>query len=226
MSRVARLAPSILAADYAHLAREVSAVETGVDWLHLDVMDAHFVPNLTIGPPVIRSLRPYTKLVFDCHLMMSDPGDYLEAFKEAGADLCSVHVEAAEPRALIDEMRGLGLGVGLALSPATPFEAAEPWLEEIDLLLVMSVVPGFGGQSFMPEVLEKVSAARRAIDEQGLAVLIEIDGGVDATTAPAAATAGVDVFVAGTAIFGDPDPLAAAHRLRATVERSGERRAG
>jgi ribulose-phosphate 3-epimerase len=215
-----KIAPSILSADFACLADEVARVEPESDLLHVDVMDGHFVPNLTIGAPVVKSLRPRTGLFLDTHLMVSNPGDLLAAFAKAGSDRCIVHVECGDPRPLFKEMRGLGLGVGLTLNPETGFEAVEPYLDEIDLLLVMSVHPGFGGQSFIPEVLDKVRAARAAIDERGLRVEIEIDGGISEQTIGDAAAAGVDIFVAGSAVFNADDPPAAARRLRALAEQA------
>jgi ribulose-phosphate 3-epimerase len=212
-----KLAPSILSADFARLGDEVTAVTDEADLLHVDVMDGHFVPNLTIGPPVVASLRRHTRLFLDCHLMVENPGVLLTDFADAGADRCIVHVELGDPRPLFAELRGAKVGVGLALSPETPFDAARPYLEEIDLLLVMSVHPGFGGQVFIPDVLDKVRAARQVIDDASLPVEIEIDGGVQATTAPLAARAGVDILVAGSAIFGEPDPPAAARALRAAA---------
>jgi ribulose-phosphate 3-epimerase len=195
----------------------VTRVAPEADLLHVDVMDGHFVPNLTIGPPVVAALRRHTDLFLDCHLMVDNPGDLLADFADAGADRCLVHVELGDPRPLFADLRRRSMGVGLVLNPETPLAAAAPYLAEIDLLLVMSVHPGFGGQAFIPEVLEKVRAARRAIDEAGLAVEIEIDGGVHEGTAPLAAAAGVDVLVAGSAIFGARDPLAAARALRAAA---------
>jgi ribulose-phosphate 3-epimerase len=212
-----KLAPSILAADFARLGDEVQAVTAEADLLHVDVMDGHFVPNLTIGPPVVKSLRHHTPLFLDCHLMVDNPGLLLDDFADAGADRCIVHVELGDPRPLFAELRQRSVGVGLALSPETPFAAAEPYLADIDLLLVMSVHPGWGGQAFMPEVLDKVSAARDVIDDQRLEVEIEIDGGVHAANAALAASAGVDILVAGSAIFGERDPAGAARALRAAA---------
>jgi ribulose-phosphate 3-epimerase len=180
-------------------------------------MDGHFVPNLTIGPPVVKSLRPRTDLFLDCHLMVSNPGVLLEDFAKAGADRCIVHIELGDPRPLFEKLRALDVGVGLTLNPDTPVDDVLPYLEEIDLLLVMSVHPGFGGQSFIPEVLDKVRAARAVIAERSLPVEIEIDGGIHAETAPLAAEAGVDILVAGSAIFAADDPLAAARSLRAVA---------
>jgi len=180
-------------------------------------MDGHFVPNLTIGPPVVKSLRPHTALYLDCHLMIDNPCDYLEAFADAGANGCSVHVEIDGTAELCAEMRRLHLDVGLAVNPETPFEAAEPYLDQIDLLLLMTVHPGFGGQTFMHEVMPKVARAREAIDRRGLRVALQVDGGINEETAPVAAAAGADTFVAGNAIFGADDALGAARRLRAAI---------
>jgi ribulose-phosphate 3-epimerase len=181
-------------------------------------MDGHFVPNLTIGPPVVTWIRRHTDLYLDCHLMMDNPGQYLKAFKEAGADGCSVHVEVGGTQELIDDMRELGLDVGLAVNPETPFEQCEPWLDQLDLLLVMTVHPGFGGQSFMAEVMPKVARARQAIDDAGLDVDLEVDGGIDAATAPVVARAGARLLVAGSAIFGHDDPAAAAGAVRQAAD--------
>jgi ribulose-phosphate 3-epimerase len=219
---MARIAPSILSADFAALGDAVDQVAPQADLLHVDVMDAHFVPNLTIGPPVVASLRRYTDLYFDCHLMMTNPGEFLEAFRRAGADGCSVHVEVGETGGLIDQMRRLGLDVGVAVNPETPYEAFSEWLERIDLLLLMTVHPGFGGQAFMTEVLPKIRRAREEIDRRGLAVAIEVDGGIDILTAPLAAEAGATVFVAGSAIFEAPDPAAAAHAIRHAADRAAK----
>jgi ribulose-phosphate 3-epimerase len=213
-----KLAPSILSADFAQLAAEVDRVADAADLLHVDVMDGHFVPNLTIGPVVVSALRKHTELFLDCHLMIDNPAVLLEGFADAGADRCIVHVELGDPRPLFDELRSRSVGVGLVLNPETPVDAVLPYLDEIDLLLVMSVHPGWGGQGFIPEVLDKVRVVRKEIDERGLDVEIEIDGGINVTTAPAAAEAGVDILVAGSAVFGAPDPLAAARAIRAAAE--------
>lgn len=213
-----KIAPSILAADFADLAAEVERVTPVSDLLHVDVMDGHYVPNLTIGPPVVRALRRRTDLFLDCHLMVTDPGDLLEDFAAAGANSCTVHIELGDPTPLLKAMRSLGLRAGLALEPETPLEAALPYLEQIDLLLIMSVKPGWGGQAFIPDVLEKLEAARRIIDQRGLAVDLQIDGGIGPETAPLAGAAGADILVAGSAIFGVTDPRKAANELRALAE--------
>jgi len=214
MARVTKIAPSILSADFACLADDVARVSTEADLLHVDVMDGHFVPNLTIGPPVVAALRARTPLFLDCHLMVDNPGVLLADFADAGADRCIVHIEVGDPRPLFAELRERGVGVGLTLSPETPVETVLPYLGEIDLLLVMSVHPGFGGQAFIPSVLDKVRVARRAIDEAALPVEIEIDGGINLDTAGEAVAAGVDILVAGSAIFAEPDPAAAARAIR------------
>ena len=209
-----KIAPSILSADFARLGEEVARVADEADLLHVDVMDGHFVPNLTIGPPVVASLRPVTELFLDVHLMVDNPGVLLDDFAAAGADRCIVHVELGDPRPLFDRMRAHGMGVGLVLSPPTPVDAVLPFLDEIDLLLVMSVNPGWGGQSFIPAVLDKVRTARAEIDARGLPVEIEIDGGIKLDTAPDAAAAGCDILVAGSAVFRADDPAAAARAIR------------
>jgi ribulose-phosphate 3-epimerase len=209
-----RIAPSILSADFAALGEEIDRVRAQADLLHVDVMDAHFVPNLTIGPPVVEAIRAHTDAFLDCHLMMTDPGDYLEAFSRAGADNCTVHIEVGRTAELLGEGRRLGLQMGLAVNPETPIETCLPWLDRIDLLLVMSVHPGFGGQHFMSEALPKIARARDVAVAQGLAFSIEVDGGIDDHTAPLVAAAGADTLVAGSAIFGHPDPEGAAEAIR------------
>jgi len=209
-----KIAPSILAADFANLAADVARVAGAAELLHVDCMDGHYVPNLTIGPPVVAALRPHTKLFLDCHLMVDNPGTLLEAFAKAGADGITVHVELGDPSALLREIAALGVRRGLALEPETPYDAVQPYLADIDLLLVMSVHTGFGGQPFIPEVLDKVRAARKEIDDRGLAVEIEIDGGIKIDNAARATEAGVDILVSGTGIFGAGDPAAAARAIR------------
>jgi ribulose-phosphate 3-epimerase len=213
-----RLAPSILAADFADLGAEVERVAPFCDMLHIDVMDGHFVPNLSLGIPVIESLRKVTDLPFDCHMMTTNPDAYFEPLRTAGADLVTVHLEVyPDPEPAAAAARAAGLRFGLVVNPATPFAGMEPFVELCDMVLMMSVNPGFGGQSFMPEVLSKVSAARKFIDSRGLATDIQIDGGIDAGTIRSARDAGADVFVAGSAVFRAPDPALALKELRAIV---------
>jgi ribulose-phosphate 3-epimerase len=215
-----RIAPSILSADFARLGDEINRVRSQADVLHVDVMDGHFVPNLTIGPPVVTWIRRHCDLYLDCHLMMDNPGQYLEAFRDAGANGCTVHVEIGGTAQLIAQMRQLGLAVGLAVNPETPYEQCRPWLDQLDLLLVMTVHPGFGGQSFMSEVVPKVARARRDIDQAGLAVELEVDGGIDPLTAPVVTRAGARLLVAGSAIFAQDDPVAAAAALRQAADKA------
>ena len=213
-----RVAPSILAADFANLAAAVDQVAPATDILHVDVMDGHFVPNISIGPPVVASLRRHTDMFLDCHLMISDPAEYLPAFKKAGADGCSVHVEVGSTAELVGQMRDLGLEPGLAVNPDTPFEAVEPFLDQVSLVLFMTVHPGFGGQSFIASVMPKVKAARALLDERGWTATVEVDGGIDEATAPEAAAAGADLFVAGTAVFARPDPAEAVRLIQRAAE--------
>lgn len=190
-------------------------MEPFLDLLHVDVMDGHFVPNISLGIPVIRSLRAVSDLPFDCHLMISDPAAYVGALHGAGATGITVHMEAVpDPTPIARMARQVGLGFGVAINPGTPFGAMDPYLELCDMVLVMSVEPGFGGQGFISGVLAKVEAARKAIDDRGLDVALEIDGGIGPETIGAARSAGADVFVAGTAIFGRPDPVAVIAQLR------------
>jgi ribulose-phosphate 3-epimerase len=216
------IAPSILSADFARLADEAAAVSDGpgrgADWLHVDVMDAHFVPNLTLGLPVVESLLGATDVPLDCHLMIEDPERWAVGYAEAGAYNVTVHVEAArDPVGLARDLRAAGARAGLSIKPGTPLEPHLETLRHFDTLLVMSVEPGFGGQSFMPEVLDKVRAARRMVDTGHLTLLVEIDGGINADTIEAAAEAGVDCFVAGSAVYGAADPARAVQALRAQV---------
>ena len=206
-----RIAPSILSADFARLGEEVRAIDAaGCDWIHIDVMDGHFVPNLTIGPGVVKALRPHTSKPFDVHLMISPVDLFLDAFADAGADHITVHPEAGPHlHRTIQHIKGLGKMAGVSLNPATPAKMLDYVLEDIDLVLVMSVNPGFGGQSFIDSQLRKIEAIRKRIDQTGKDIRLEVDGGIDAATAPRAIAAGADTLVAGTATFrGGPDAYA------------------
>ena len=211
-----KIAPSILSADFSRLGDEVRrAEEAGADIIHLDIMDGHFVPNLTFGPIIVKAIRSHTKLPFYVHLMVEKPEDYIERVVEAGGDLVIVHVEACTHlQRVLSMIRDLGARSGVALNPATPLTTIEYVLDDLDLILIMSVNPGFGGQVFIPSVLPKIKRARRRVMKRGLEIEIAVDGGVNVETAPKIVEAGADVLVAGTAVFGKPDLKKAIQELR------------
>ncbi|HKO56655.1 MAG TPA: ribulose-phosphate 3-epimerase [Thermoanaerobaculia bacterium] len=213
-----QIAPSVLSADFSRLADELRTVEDGADLLHLDVMDGHFVPNITMGPAIVKACRAHSRKPFDCHLMISEPQRYIDGFLDAGADLISIHIEA-EPhlQRALQLIRDGGAKAGIAINPATPAEALTTAIEFCDYVLVMTVNPGFGGQKFLEPVVAKIRQINRLIRERGVPVAIEVDGGIDARTAPLVVAAGASMLVAGSAVFGREDRGAAIESIRAAV---------
>ncbi|WP_066395946.1 ribulose-phosphate 3-epimerase [Neobacillus mesonae] len=214
-----KIAPSILSADFSKLGEEVSAVEAaGADYIHVDVMDGHFVPNITIGPLIVEAIRPVTKLPLDVHLMIENPDQYIEAFAKAGADYITVHVEACRHlHRTIQNIKSFGIKAGVVLNPATPAATIQHIISDVDMVLLMSVNPGFGGQKFIPEVLTKISQVKQMADEKGLNIEIEVDGGVNPDTARQCVEAGANVLVAGSAIYNQENYANAISQLKSRL---------
>lgn len=216
-----KIAPSILSADFARLGEQVALVEeAGAEVLHIDVMDGHFVPNITIGPLVVKALRPHSRMFFDVHLMIENPERYIEEFAKAGADNITVHLEATPHiHRAVQQIKSLGLKAGVSLNPATPLDGLKYILEDLDMVLVMSVNPGFGGQKFIPAVLPKIQVLRRHLEQMQSSCEIEVDGGINLDTATAVVKAGADILVAGAAVFASPDPAQAVRQLREAAQK-------
>ena len=216
-----KIAPSILSANFAKLGEEIKEVENaGADYIHVDIMDGHFVPNITMGPMIVEAIRPVTKLPLDVHLMIENPDHYIEAFAKAGADYLTIHVEACRHlHRTLQLIRSFGVKAGVVLNPATPIETIQHVLEEVDMILLMTVNPGFGGQSFIPNVLKKIEQVRKLVEEKDLTIEIEVDGGINSDTAKQCVEAGADVLVAGSAIYNHQDRNAALQAIRRQCER-------
>lgn len=211
-----KVAPSLLACDFAKMGEEVQKVDkAGADFIHLDIMDGHFVPNLTIGPAIVKAVRPYTNLPFDVHLMIDYPLDYIDAFADAGADIITFHIESmSEPNMTIDKIKSRGLKAGIVIKPNTPVEMIYPYLDKVYMVLVMTVEPGFGGQEFMEDMMPKVKAIKEECKKRNLDVLVEVDGGISEKTVGYAIDAGVDISVSGTGVFKAEDTEAAIKALK------------
>ncbi len=216
MTNTIKVAPSILSADFSRLAEEIIKIEqAGADLVHIDVMDGHFVPNLTFGPPVVAAIRKVTKLPFDVHLMVNNPQDLIESFVKAGADIITVHAETAPHlHRLIQNIKEHGKKAGVSLNPSTPLAAVEEVLADVDMILIMSVNPGFGGQQFIPGAIDKITRLKNMLNERKLTVDIEVDGGINATTARQVTAAGANILVAGSAVYGAPDITQAIKAIR------------
>lgn len=216
MSTMIKVAPSILSADFSQLANEINKIEkAGADWVHIDVMDGHFVPNLTFGPPVVAAIRKVTKLPFDVHLMVTNPQDLIEPFAKAGADIITVHAETAPHlHRLLQTIKEYGLKAGVSLNPSTPLAVVEEVLDDLDMILIMSVNPGYGGQKFIPGAIEKITRLKAKLDQRKLSVDIEVDGGINASTARQVIAAGATILVAGSAVYGAPDMTQAIKNIR------------